>query len=83
MGMLTQLTNFSASERTMPSNEMDRKDQGDINRPNSAERYETVAANNASTNLLLEILNDETVRNIVIERHQEAFKNYMVEISHH
>ncbi|EJW75151.1 hypothetical protein WUBG_13938 [Wuchereria bancrofti] len=37
--------------------------------------------NNAAVSLLLEILNDQNLRDLVIQRHQEAFENYLIEIS--
>lgn len=40
-----------------------------------------VQNNRAAINLLLEILNDQNIRDLVVERHQEAFKNYVTEIS--
>uniref|UniRef100_A0A0R3RYR8 Uncharacterized protein n=1 Tax=Elaeophora elaphi TaxID=1147741 RepID=A0A0R3RYR8_9BILA len=41
-----------------------------------------VQTNNAAISLLLEILNDQCIRDLVVERHQKAFENYIIEMSH-
>ncbi|CAG9530441.1 unnamed protein product [Cercopithifilaria johnstoni] len=85
------LKKTKTNESTSPSNEIERNCQSGSNMSASVEaqgceRKEiglstNTQSNNAAINLLLEILNDQNIRDLVVERHQEAFENYISEIS--
>lgn len=76
----------------IPSEEIDRNCQGSSNMSASVEAQDygrkengksTNGGNNsAAISLLLEVLNDENIRDLIVERHQEAFENYITEMSH-
>uniref|UniRef100_A0A8R1TQI1 Uncharacterized protein n=1 Tax=Onchocerca volvulus TaxID=6282 RepID=A0A8R1TQI1_ONCVO len=87
------ITDFilKTAESTIASESIERKCQDSSNVLSSGEvqDYERkqignstdAQANSAAINLLLEILNDQNIRDLIVERHQEAFENYISEIS--
>ncbi|EFO22829.2 hypothetical protein LOAG_05653 [Loa loa] len=85
------------AESTAPSNESENKCQVNSNISTTvcattevAQNYErreiednkNARTSRAAINLLLEILNDQNIRDLVVERHQEAFENYIIETFH-
>ncbi|VDK76726.1 unnamed protein product [Litomosoides sigmodontis] len=79
------------AETVIPTEEINRNCQGSSNMSTSmgSQNYDrneigkstNAQSNSAAITLLLEILNDENIRDLVIERHQQAFENYIFEIS--
>lgn len=86
----TSINKFSAAESTIPSKESEKYYEGTSNISTSGEIWDcqrkedstNVQSNSAAMSLLLEMLNDQSIRDLVIERHREAFEKYIVEISH-
>ncbi|OZC09314.1 hypothetical protein X798_03655 [Onchocerca flexuosa] len=84
------ITDFilKTAESTIASESIKRKCQGSSNVLSSGEiqNYERkqignstdAQTNSAAISLLLEILNDQDIRDLIVERHQEAFENYIM-----
>ncbi|KAL3990617.1 hypothetical protein ACH3XW_32520 [Acanthocheilonema viteae] len=82
---------LKTAESAIPLNEIERNSRGSSNMLTSMEvqDYEkkkrgdrtSVQSNSAAIILLLEILNDQNIRDLVVERHQKAFENYITEMS--